>query len=254
VNEKGYNYVTTGRFAREDVQGLETLSGSASFGRERKRLTIDTLLLGSLLYERSRPSGAEETSTLVATVNYSWTYRAVDSMLLPTKGYMVNLQGGGGTPVIDRAENPSFVRVFGKIAGFLPIGEDALIARGELGRTFASTRQGVPQEFLFRTGGLGSVRGYDYQELGVREGDAVVGGRYLATASVEYVHMFVRDWGAAVFVDAGNAADSLRDLKPAYGYGIGARWRSPVGAIGVDLAYGERYEQWRLHFALGFMF
>ncbi len=253
VNDKGYNYITSGRFAREDVQGLETVTGSASFGRERKRLTVDTLLVGSLLYERSRPSGGEETSTLVAAINYSWTYRAVDSLLLPTKGYMLNLQGGGGTP-INRSESSSFARLYGKVAGFLPVGDDALIGRAELGRTFASTRKGIPQEFLFRTGGLGTVRGYDYQELGVREGDAVVGGRYLATASIEYVHMFVRDWGAAVFLDAGNAADSLKDLKPAYGYGVGARWRSPVGAIAVDLAYGEREEQWRIHFALGFTF
>jgi len=58
----------------------------------------------------------------------------------------------------------------------------------------------------------------------------------------------------AVFYDAGNAADKVKDLKPKSGYGIGARWRSPVGPINVDLAYGHAAKKARLHFSLGFTF
>ena len=65
----------------------------------------------------------------------------------------------------------------------------------------------MPSTFLFRAGGDQSVRGYGYQELGVQEGDAIVGGRYLLTGSAEYQYWFKPPWGVAVFVDAGNAAD-----------------------------------------------
>jgi translocation and assembly module TamA len=38
------------------------------------------------------------------------------------------------------------------------------------------------------------------------------------------------------------------------GYGVGARWRSPVGPINVDVAYGKAVKEVRLHFSLGFTF
>jgi translocation and assembly module TamA len=55
-------------------------------------------------------------------------------------------------------------------------------------------------------------------------------------------------------LDAGNAADNFHDLKPKVGYGVGARWRSPVGPINVDVAYGKAVRKVRLHFSLGFTF
>ena len=47
------------------------------------------------------------------------------------------------------------------------------------GLVFARSRSGIPSDFLFRTGGDTSVRGYSYQSLGVPQGDAIVGGRML---------------------------------------------------------------------------
>jgi translocation and assembly module TamA len=35
---------------------------------------------------------------------------------------------------------------------------------------------------------------------------------------------------------------------------VGARWRSPVGPIAVDVAYGKSVHKVRLHFSLGFTF
>ena len=70
--------------------------------------------------------------------------------------------------------------------------------RGELGATFAPSSGGIPQDFLFRTGGSNTVRGYAYQSLGVQEGSAIVGGRYLVTMSGEYTHWIKPTWGAPV--------------------------------------------------------
>jgi translocation and assembly module TamA len=35
---------------------------------------------------------------------------------------------------------------------------------------------------------------------------------------------------------------------------VGARWRTPVGPINLDLAYGSEDRGWRMHFSVGFTF
>jgi translocation and assembly module TamA len=98
------------------------------------------------------------------------------------------------------------------------------------------------------------VRGYAYQSLGVKDGAATVGGRYLAVFSVEATHWISPAWGVAAFIDAGDAADRSGDLDPAIGLGFGARWKSPAGPIGIDLARGQRNGKLHLHFALAIPF
>jgi outer membrane translocation and assembly module TamA len=82
----------------------------------------------------------------------------------------------------------------------------------------------------------------------------IVGGRYLVTMSGEYTHWIKPTWGAAVFVDAGNAVDDWQAMDLAVGYGVGARWRSPAGPLGIDLAYGQREGKLRLDFSLAIPF
>jgi len=107
---------------------------------------------------------------------------------------------------------------------------------------------------MFRAGGDQSVRGYSYESLGVRRGEAVFGGRYLAVGSLEYQHYFWDAWGLAFFVDAGNVTDKWANMDYAVGYGVGVRWKSPAGPIGVDLAYGEKTGNFHLHFSFGLTF
>mgnify|MGYP003340877617 CR=1 FL=1 len=135
-------------------------------------------------------------------------------------------------------------------------GRDAtLIVRGEAGAVRASGRENIPAQFLFRAGGDQSVRGYAYRTLAPTTSDGgITGGRMLFTTSVEVAHPISDSlpsvWGA-LFVDAGRAADKISELKPALGYGLGVRWRSPVGPFRLDVAYGEAVQQWRLHFSVG---
>jgi translocation and assembly module TamA len=115
----------------------------------------------------------------------------------------------------------------------------------------------VPESQRFRAGGDDSVRGYTFKSLGPLVNGVVGGGKVLFTGSVELARPVSRDlpslWGA-VFVDAGNAADSFGALKPAYGAGIGLRWRSPVGPLRLDWAYGREVRKSRLHFSVGIAF
>jgi translocation and assembly module TamA len=113
----------------------------------------------------------------------------------------------------------------------------------------------VPEEYLFRIGGSNSVRGYGYQSLGIRNGTSVSGGRVMLAASAEYVHWFEKsNWGAAVFADDGDAADSWKDLSQKQGYGLGARYKTPAGPLALDLGYGRQDRRVRLDFSIAIAF
>jgi translocation and assembly module TamA len=131
-------------------------------------------------------------------------------------------------------------------------------ARIEGGEVFARDSVSVPYTLLFRAGGDDSVRGYGYQDLGPVNADGVaVGGKVMATSSVELARPFSLDHPAllgAVFVDAGNSAGNWAQFNAALGYGVGVRWRSPVGPLRIDLAYGEQVKRVRLHFSVGLTF
>ena len=98
------------------------------------------------------------------------------------------------------------------------------------------------------------MRGYAYQSLGVAEGAAVVGGRALLTSSIECTHWFSSNWGAAIFTDAGGAADNVNALKILAAYGSGIRWRSPAGPLALDLAWAKQTHAMRMHFAIAVVF
>jgi translocation and assembly module TamA len=58
----------------------------------------------------------------------------------------------------------------------------------------------------------------------------------------------------AAFLDAGQAANQWTDLSPVLGYGLGLRWRSPVGPLRMDLAYGHEVRKLRMHLSVGIAF
>lgn len=111
-----------------------------------------------------------------------------------------------------------------------------ILLRGELGALATQNYDYFPTSLRFYAGGADSVRGYAFRELGVYVGDSNFGGRYLATASVEYERLILPQWAVAGFVDAGDAFDTRPQVN--VGAGVGARWRSPIGPVRLDVAYG----------------
>ena len=240
-------------YEASDLEGLKIDSQALGAARTTLRGDIETQLALRLQHETIEPAGGESRTSNTLTANWTWIKRAVNDLLDPTDGYQLEFQVGGG-PEIALAEQ-DFLRLYSRFVRYQPVrGSDVFIVRGEAGVTLAESRDGIPQAFLFRTGGAQSVRGYDYLSLGVKDGDATVGGRYLATASAEYVHWFKPQWGTAVFVDAGDAADSREDFDLRVGYGVGARWRSPAGPLAIDLAWGHQERSLRLHFGVAIAF
>jgi translocation and assembly module TamA len=249
----GFQDSLSADLTRADIEGeiTRTLTLGAKRSRPQDRNEITQAL--RYYHERQEVAGAAGNRSTSLVASWSWTRRDLDSLLYPGEGVVLNLQADAAHQAL--LSDRTFARGYGKATWFQRIGNQGqAILRGELGVVAAESRDGIPADFLFRAGGDQTVRGYAYQSLGVRDGDAIVGGRWLAVTSAEYVHWLMPQWGAALFVDAGDAADHLGDLRPVLGYGLGARWKSPVGLLGLDLARGQETGQTRLHFAVGFSF
>lgn len=236
-----------------DIQGLKTERYAFSAQSVQQRGRLEQRLSLNWQEERREPDGAQPVISRALAPNVAWTWRQIDNLLDPRRGTALQFQIGGGAKAALSDQN--FVRLQGRWQQYVPLGRvDTLSLRAEAGYTLADSRRHIPQDYLFRTGGAGSVRGYAYQSLGIKEGSATVGGRYLAVASAEVTHWLDDSWGIAAFLDAGDAVDDLADARLAVGYGLGARWRSPAGPLGVDLAYGQRTGDIHLHFSLAIPF
>jgi translocation and assembly module TamA len=253
ITPEGYNDSIGASFERSDIEGEVTSVTSVAAKRAWGTPLLERSLTLELLSETKTINGTPSSTSKSMPLTYGVTWRKLDNLLFPTKGYALNAQLGGA--VAPLLTDESFVRGYLRGVLYMPLGTSSnAIFRGEAGALASRDKNGVPAVYQFRAGGDQSVRGYGYQELGVQQGDATIGGRYLATASAEYQYWFKPTWGAAVFYDAGNAGDTVSALHPKSGYGVGARWKSPVGPINVDVAYGHAVHKYRLHFSLGFTF
>ena len=235
-----------------DIENLVTRTAGIKW-RRRAVDESSTPAFGVGFYvDQQQPMGSPTEDSHALYVDGEYTWRRVDNLLSPQQGYMANLQLGVGVP---GASSRTFGRVIGKTAAWWPLSRNTeLSARAEGGAVLSNSRDGIPSNFLFRTGGDTTVRGYAFDSLGVALGDATVGGRYYAVASGEITRWIGENWGLATFVDAGDAADSPGDLHMALGYGIGGRFRTPIGPFRIDLAYGQESQSVRVHFSVGLSF
>lgn len=187
-------------------------------------------------------------------------YRRVDDPLQPDDSLQVTLALRGG--VIESESTREDFAQFELGAQWLhTIGDSqVVIVRADA----AATSYGGPLENLafptslrYFAGGDRSIRGYGYREVGPRFEGETIGGLHRLVASVEYQYYVTREWGAAVFVDAGDVFNERDAFDPKVGVGIGARWRSPVGLVGVDVAQGLDEDAGggtRLHISFGMGF
>jgi translocation and assembly module TamA len=240
-------------------------SWSARVGRSQDTTRFERLYDLELAHARVDSSAFVDSATAVSA-NYHWLRRDLDSVLVPTDGSAISAQvglgyGKGSETRVDLAgeakKSGPFVRAYTRLTAYRPFGGWYANARLEAGEVFVTDRIAVPDTTLFRAGGDDSVRGYDYRTLGPRVNGAVVGGRVLLTGSVEVEHALTERVPAllgAIFLDAGNAADRWAEYRPFLGYGVGLHYRSPVGPLRLDLAYGQHVERLRVHVSVGVNF
>ena len=249
---RGYWDTYSARLERSDVQNLvstEAVAGYAlNWGLER----VPSQATLSYHYERLDVEGSTTRNNRALFAGYRKTFRTTEELVTPREGLIGTVELGVSVP---GASTQDFARVRTLVNWLIPAGlRNDILVRGEFGYVYADDRFGIPSSFLFRTGGDQSIRGYQYQSIGIREGEAVVPGRYLTVGSIEYTRWVTDSLGAAAFVDAGDAFDDFDAYDVAVGVGVGVRWKSPIGPFRGDVAYGERDKSFRLHFSVGYSF
>jgi translocation and assembly module TamA len=241
-----------GGLKREDTDSFKTTSATLS-GRLKHDLDNNwkqTLSL-DLDYEDFL-IGSTRTKTLLLVPGGSWFKSASNNALRPTKGYRAKFDVGGSyqNPLSD----VSFLQ--GAFSGVwmhpLPW-NSKFIGRTELGATLVDQFDKLPTSYRFYAGGINSIRGYAYKELGPKDSFGnVLGGKFLTVLSVEYEKAVLDDWGVAAFVDSGDAY-SIGNILLKTGVGLGVRWYSPFGPVRVDFAVPLNHSNssFQIHFAAG---
>lgn len=263
-DEANWRWDALGRTERLDDNELITQAQRLRFGRTQAGERIDRNIY--LQYDRARVHGAGLLGTSAAdagdgsalTANYVWTGRYFDSLPFPGKGYGLGFEIGGGTTLSENRQ--PFARTVGRWLGIQTLERGRIAMRAEAGAVLAKDTARIPSTQLFRTGGDSTVRGYGLRDIGIKLANGVIGpGRYLAVGSIEWQRPMLRDglpseWENTLFLDAGAVADKPQDMRPSVGVGTGVRWRSPIGPLQIDLAYGVKVKQVRLHMSVGFVF
>lgn len=226
-----------------------------------------------LQYDRADTATSDATAATVAesvSANLAFTVRHFDSLPFPASGWAWGMELGAGT-TLGSSQVP-YGRVLARWQTLLPLGGQLsntgapdlragrLALRAQAGAVVARDGVSLPATQLFLTGGDNSVRGYALRDIGITLADGrVSAGRYLAVGSVEWqrpitVKGLLTDWEGALFVDAGAVADTPAQLQAKVGVGAGVRWKTPVGPLQIDLAYGVAVQRFRLHLNVGFVF
>jgi translocation and assembly module TamA len=245
------NLAFTASASREKVGDIDTDQFKLGTSLNENWLKFQRRLYLNLERENFDVGSGTQTSTLlIPGVQLSRTY--ADDPLYARKGYSATLDVHGGleSPLTET----TFLHTSINARSVLSLTRRSrLLLRGELGAIQAATFSDLPPSQRFFAGGDQSVRGYSYQDLGPKNSDGdVVGGQYLAVASIEADYLFYGTFGAAMFFDAGNASDDLL-LNLSKGVGIGLRYRSPVGMIRLDLAHplDDPDNDFRIHISIG---
>lgn len=268
--DDGWRWGVSGELKRENSGSHDVNSGRLRAGRSQDSGHIARAYF--VQYDHAVNVGNKAPPSASAlSLHWNWTGRYFDDNATPRRGWGLALELGAGYTL--RGERRPFTRSYVRWLGLVPLGQlsgseraeasrqSRLALRAELGAVVARETAQLPSTLLFLTGGDTTVRGYSYRQIGSTDpAGATVAGRYLAVASAEWQRPMVwrgnkTDWESTVFVDAGSVADKPGQLnKPKVGVGAGVRWRSPVGPVQADLAYGVEVKRFRLHLRLGFNF
>lgn len=223
------------------------------------RFTFDT----AVQYQFSRvydDLGETDFKVLAFPTAVMWDAR--DNENNAKRGYYLQ---GDATPFKGFDGTDSGVRLLGEGRAFYSLGAEdrvTLAGRARIGSVLGSEIQNTPRNYLFFSGGGGTVRGQPYQSLGVEEivgpnGPIKTGGMSVATLSAEIRFQVRERIGLVAFADYGEvwAEDGWNGASEWHsGAGIGVRYDTPIGPLRFDVAGpagGDTGEGVQLYLGLG---
>lgn len=207
--------------------------------------------------------------------NYVGAYNGVisldlrDKPLTPRNGFYADLRVTKGTKYA--LGDFDYVQATPELRGFLGLGSAVVAVRARFGAIWGD----IAETERYYGGGMSSQRGFSQRRLSpsvpgpidtmtmLPGAPVVVGGAALVESSLEIRQPLGSPWGidlgGVAFIDGGDVTDSIDSIAVFHQHwaaGGGLRYMSPIGPIGLDVAYrlnryrpGEpEYGDGRLHF------
>ena len=206
------------------------------------RLSVD----GELEYQFSRAfdaNGRTDFKVLALPVETIWDRR--DDQNNAKRGFYLS---GEVTPFAGMGDTSSGLRALGEGRIYRSFGADdrfTLAGRARAGSVFGAELARTPRNYLFFSGGGGTVRGHPYQSLGVEEitgpdGTPIkTGGLSVASATAELRFQVREKIGLVAFADYGQVwtQDGFGGESGDHaGAGLGLRYDTPIGPLRFDVA------------------
>jgi len=237
------DYYLSGEISREDEPEflLDKVSVETGFSRI---LSDDLTLRAGIGLLRAREETVLETRTYtLLTLPLDATLERRDEPSNAKDGYYIDLSA---TPFISTDGDISGAQLYGDLRGYVTLGEQeklTLAGRAQLGSVVGAGPSEAPADFLFFSGGGGTVRGQPYQSLGVEVQDGLdtvtTGGTSFIGAQLE-ARIAVREKISLVgfydFGQVGATATPGEDGDWHAGAGFGLRYETGIGPIRLDLA------------------
>lgn len=246
-----------GTFARPATLGADIdLTADLAFERRDEPDFLTTRLEGSFGFTRHGREGVTQSAGLgivaaheetpwrvrdyvLATLPVAATWERRDAPLDATSGWFL---GVDATPFLGLSGGADGARLYADARGYLSFGEAhrvTLALRGQAGSVLGAGLLDAPADFLFYSGGGGTVRGQPYQALGIDLFPGRVGGRSFVGLQAEARVHVTQSISAVGFYDIGMID---RESFPGSGAlwhagaGLGLRYDTAIGPVRLDLA------------------
>lgn len=226
----------------EQLDEVNYFAKRAEFGAGIKRIANEqrtyTLGLGLRRAETRDAFGTRRYTLLTMPATAEFDYRNND--LDATSGYYLK---ASLTPFLAISGTDNGLRGLVDARYYKTFGSTRPVTfalRGQLGSVLGPEISRTPADYLFYSGGGGTVRGQPYQALGVDLGGGnVTGGRSFVGLSAEARMKLGKSLGLVGFVDAGYiGSEALADGSGRWhsGAGLGLRYATGIGPIRFDVA------------------
>ncbi len=177
---------------------------------------------------------------LLLPLMVEWDRR--DDERSPTSGTYIQADV---TPFFGVAAADSGARAYVDARSYYGFGDDSrfvLAGRAQAGAIFGANIDRTPRDFLFYSGGGGSVRGQPFRSLGVSPDGVRSGGRGFAALSLEGRMRATETIGLTAFADAGYVSEGVFTGPSGWhaGAGVGIRYDTPIGPLRLDVGLPVR--------------
>ncbi len=191
---------------------------------------------------------------LLLPLQATWDRR--DSDRNPASGFYLQ---GELTPFLGLQGTDSGARVTADTRAYRGFGAGdrfVLAGRAQIGAILGAEIDSTPRDFLFYSGGGGTVRGQPFRALGVEVGGVRSGGKGFAALSGEMRMRATDTIGLVAFADAGYVSEGTFSGPSDWhaGAGLGLRYDTPIGPLRLDVGYpvaGSTGRGFQLYLGIG---